>query len=1049
MTSLIPGHRLGGFTVRRPLGAGGMGSVWQATTDSGVEVAIKVLSAAHLARRGAREAFDLEIRRAARLDHPAIARILDLGTDPDAGPWFAMTLADGGTLAEVSGWPELSRLLGDVLDGLAHAHAHGLVHRDIKPENLLSRGRGDARHALVTDFGASWHHDEGERPEQTGSALYMAPEQIRGSWRLEGPWTDLYALGCTVWEIVTGAPVFHGRDPREVHRAHLLEDPPTFRPRFAVPDGLETWLHRCLDKSPQSRFRDASEASRALGVPRGAVRRAAPVLPASALRMVGLRRGRFVGRERARDALLRAWEDARSEPTLAVLHGPRGVGRSALATWLSRTLVARGEAVAFLATHGEAAGPSDGVRGLLARALRVLPSQSLDQAHAHVADLVLRGAGRLDLSEAADLARVLLGRPVRGDAQRRAVLARRAIQRQRGARGAVVVLDDVDRSDESVQFARYLLEADPFPLLVVAVVEDPPAELAGLGATTVDLSPMVGTEAEALVDSWLPLLPEARETVLRRASGRPEALLQLVLAWRDHGVLGAHADGVGLDAPPREVAADSLWADRLTALVAVLSPQEVTALTPAGVLGMRFSVGSWEALAAAVGGSASASLRRQLLDRGLVRTLDAERWQFVHPAFVDAVVAADPDVARVHLAAAAQYVGDDPLSVARRARHEALAGRTDGAVALEPVLSRFGARADVSLGDQVARIALEVAQLAGDRPLEGAALRVLGWSRARARSFDDGRQLCERALTLADAGRTAALARVQLADIARFQGDYDAATAHLDAAVALDARAEGPSLAVRSGVAMAQGDLDGLRRAGARALELAHDTRARIAATLELCEGLVYLRKNREVATVLAGLARERSLASADRERLWSYLEAQVALSEDDHVTARAAFERARRLADEDGHLGFVLGCTSRLAALDRIEGDLDAAEGRQRALYARHRRRGNLHGAAVAAANLALIALDRGDASGADEALDLALPGAQPGAMLRSVVDIVRARVRAELGDEVGMREAIAAAGHRDVLDADDEMASQLEHVRRICQERGWTIDAPLQPRR
>ena len=199
------------FDLEAPIGAGGMGVVWRGRHRAqGAAVAIKVIGASWSENPGSRAAFRREVRAIAGLSHPGIVAVYDLGQISaaaagasggrlDAGaPYLVMELLSRGALDRVVGlldWPLLRQLCDDVLDALAHAHAHDIVHCDIKPANvLLSEGAGGRVCAKLTDFGvahAFTSATEGDQPVSAGTPAYMPPEQLCGRWRDYGPWTDL------------------------------------------------------------------------------------------------------------------------------------------------------------------------------------------------------------------------------------------------------------------------------------------------------------------------------------------------------------------------------------------------------------------------------------------------------------------------------------------------------------------------------------------------------------------------------------------------------------------------------------------------------------------------------------------------------------------------------------------------------------------------------------------------------------------------------------------------------------------------------------------
>ena len=262
----------GRYRIDRELGAGGMATVYLAEdAKHGRRVAIKVLRDDLAASVGAAR-FLREIEIAARLQHPHILGLIDSG---DAGGvlYYVMPFVEGESLRHrLDRDHELStgdavRLLTEIADALAYAHAQGVVHRDIKPDNVMMSGR----HALVMDFGVARAVTEaaGEaRVTQTGIALgtpaYMAPEQAMGEPNIDHR-VDLYAFGVLAYELLAGQPPFAGRSAQQVIAAHLTETPESIaRHRSNMPAALDQIVMKCLAKRPADRWQNASELVAAL-----------------------------------------------------------------------------------------------------------------------------------------------------------------------------------------------------------------------------------------------------------------------------------------------------------------------------------------------------------------------------------------------------------------------------------------------------------------------------------------------------------------------------------------------------------------------------------------------------------------------------------------------------------------------------------------------------------------------------------------------------------------------------------------------------------------
>ena len=271
---------LGPFELHRLIGKGGMAEVWRGRHETeAVDIAVKVITADYAHDERFRAAFRDEVRAVAGLSHPAVVMVLDHGeVSAEAerisrgrmvagSPYLAMELATGGSLVNVRttfAWAMLKKVLLTLLDGLAHAHARGVIHRDLKPGNILMASPGDMRPGLkLTDFGLA-HALRGTPSETTshaaGTLQYMAPEQFHGRWRDFGPWTDLYALGCLAWELATGSRPFGGETFWEVHAAHAA-GPPAFPEHPGLPAGFSDWVLKLLRRETHERFQTAADAA--------------------------------------------------------------------------------------------------------------------------------------------------------------------------------------------------------------------------------------------------------------------------------------------------------------------------------------------------------------------------------------------------------------------------------------------------------------------------------------------------------------------------------------------------------------------------------------------------------------------------------------------------------------------------------------------------------------------------------------------------------------------------------------------------------------------
>ena len=269
------------YALERELGGGGMSRVFVARDERlDRRVVIKLLPPSVTATISA-ERFKREIMLAAGLQHPNIVPVLSAG-EFGALPYFIMPFIDGESLrARMMRGPlsvrETVTILKDVVRALAFAHGRGIIHRDIKPDNVLLA----AGAAVVTDFGvakalsASRQQMGVKTPSPTmtgvgtslGTPAYMAPEQAAADPSTDHR-ADLYALGIVAYEMLTGAPPFHGRSPQALLAAQLSEKPaPLTSRRYDVSGPLSTLIMQCLEKEPAKRPKNATEILRALDDP--------------------------------------------------------------------------------------------------------------------------------------------------------------------------------------------------------------------------------------------------------------------------------------------------------------------------------------------------------------------------------------------------------------------------------------------------------------------------------------------------------------------------------------------------------------------------------------------------------------------------------------------------------------------------------------------------------------------------------------------------------------------------------------------------------------
>ena len=253
-----------GYELLQKIGEGGMGVVYLARqTGLNRRVAVKMIRGGSQARTDRFARFRIEAEAVARLRHPNIIQIHEIG-EVDGLPFVSLELLEGGSLADrLEGTPQPARQTAELLMTLASAiqvaHDVGIVHRDLKPSNVLFTEDGIP---IITDFGLAKRIDSDSRQTETGQIIgspsNMAPEQARGHTREVGPAVDVYALGAILYEMLTGRPPFNGETPMEtVYQLIYDEVVPPSRLVPKVHRDLETICLKCLAKEPNKRYSTA------------------------------------------------------------------------------------------------------------------------------------------------------------------------------------------------------------------------------------------------------------------------------------------------------------------------------------------------------------------------------------------------------------------------------------------------------------------------------------------------------------------------------------------------------------------------------------------------------------------------------------------------------------------------------------------------------------------------------------------------------------------------------------------------------------------------
>jgi serine/threonine protein kinase len=274
------GTRLGEYEIERLLGVGSMGAVYEAVcTATSQRFAIKVLSPALAAMPTARARFLNEAKLTARVRHPHIVDVSDVGEDAGRS-YFVMELLNGEDLSrrlQRSGRlsvVETADIIVPVCDAVAEAHRRGVTHRDLKPSNIFLLIRGRRPHPVVLDFGIAKEEDAARAPRAGaaapvrrtvfGTPYYLAPEQV-ADHEAAGPASDQYALGVILYECLTGQPPYRGDNVDAVFRAIAAGSPaPPIALRPGIPQEMNAIVLRALSPDPKARYFSVGELRQAL-----------------------------------------------------------------------------------------------------------------------------------------------------------------------------------------------------------------------------------------------------------------------------------------------------------------------------------------------------------------------------------------------------------------------------------------------------------------------------------------------------------------------------------------------------------------------------------------------------------------------------------------------------------------------------------------------------------------------------------------------------------------------------------------------------------------
>jgi serine/threonine protein kinase len=746
-----------------PVAKGGMGVVWRGVEPhSKRPIAIKLIQSEKADDPEYIASFQREVRAVARLDHPGIIQVQDYGVvdtraaEASGGqltpgtPWLAMEYVSSTLRAQCRDldWPRLQAMIDALLDALAHAHARGVIHRDLKPQNLLFATERDSRPGLkLSDFGIAQALGD-STGERAGTPAYMAPEQIAGSWRDLGPWTDLYAVGIVVWKLATGRTPFTGLRGRALFQAHLREDPPAFTPRMAIPAEVELWVRRLLAKRPEKRFARAQQAremlalmapSEPVGPPTASTlippdeqgpgfsdsstvravslgqrqkipsdwrrederRRndAGQALPG--LGLFGLRVARMVGREPVRDRIWLALHASRKvrELTVVGFTGETGSGRTRLLDWTAERAHELGGFDTLRIRCREEGDP------LITAFDELLHLTGLDREarETRLAPIL----ARVDERARGGVLDVLSHVPVPEESL--VTFQALALEALAQEKRLILAIDDLEASPEIQGFLRFLAERQnvrPSPIL--AVVTGIPDCARSFNEPWMDwaaLGPLEVAARETLLTDVLGLAPSLAQKVSAQTAPLPGPLLQAVGQWVRQGDLQAGPSGYALPkGTDTSISIQDAWNERMAQALHGLPAGAVVLLELAAVLGMRVDAQQWKQVIAGsdvpgIDRSTPVLLYAQLLDDDLAREV-ANGWAFRHEGFRAAVLARasrEKRLARHHriCAAVLEAAFTDERTGSEVGRHLLGAGQAQAALdrllkSIEPTLVRYG-----------------------------------------------------------------------------------------------------------------------------------------------------------------------------------------------------------------------------------------------------------------------------------------------------------------------------------------------------------------------
>lgn len=610
----------GRYDITGELGRGGMGVVY-ACEDilTGEKVALKLLHTADgEPLPGTASWFWAEARALAGLDHPGIVRARDFGVLSNGAPFLVMEQAPGTSLADLLGyteltWPSVWLLTDQVLAALGHAHARGVIHGDLKHSNIMVETLPQSLRVRVLDFGLAWllrdrfdHRIDGSesagptvRPH-AGTVGWMAPEQICGEIPYVGPPTDLYALGCVLYQLLTGREPYESEDLAQIQRMHRSDPVPKLPLPAGVPHGVAPFVQRLLAKRPWHRYDFAADARRefqafrpsgpqsAWSMPAWSIstHQAAPVAPGfrdtelrptfeipltdnAPVGLLGFGPGQFIGRAEQKEQLIQHLNELCAAPLgtlrMLVLTGPAGVGKSHLAEWMCEYAHEHAIAIPLRARHNRIPTAVDGIVGAVTSLL------GLDNADRATVEQTLLDVWEVSPDDSDALTWVAAVaewmrptppglRPAPGPTGKQFVInsdpIRWAIERyvltRLGAKRPLLLwLDDLHLAAPRDFDWIDQLRQQPLPARILLLATTPTGGLdtpasqqprivslvESIRASCMDVQPLAETEMRQILLGAAAFGEDVLQLAVKRSRGIPLFALQLVHAWASGGAM--------------------------------------------------------------------------------------------------------------------------------------------------------------------------------------------------------------------------------------------------------------------------------------------------------------------------------------------------------------------------------------------------------------------------------------------------------------------------------------------------------------------------------